>query len=39
LPRRKQDNPNPGVRFEPGNLKTFPDPRRPMRVAVEKPQG
>jgi hypothetical protein len=40
LPRRQQDNLNPGwLRTKPGNLKTLPYPRRPMRVAVEVPQS
>jgi hypothetical protein len=35
--QREQDHPNCGLRLEPGNLKTFPDARRPVRRAVEKP--
>jgi hypothetical protein len=27
------------LRLEPGNLKTFPNPLRPMRVAAEALQG
>jgi len=37
LPHHQQRNPNPRLRFEPNNLKTFPYPRRPIRGAVEKP--